>query len=101
MEKDGRLKALSRHEGQTIGLFQGMASKEDHIKEHPYNCRLIAAAPDLFEACEIVIELLDAGQLVRDISKDHEPNYILEMVKFVPKLAKITSAISKAKGELT
>lgn len=49
------------------------------------------------EANQIFIELLESGWLVRDISRDSQPGWILEQLKFVPKLAEANAAEEKAK----
>ena len=79
---------------------QHIPNEKSGAVEERANAQLIAAAPDMLEALEIVFELIDSGQLVRDISKDHESDFSLKMLKFVPKLQLINKAITKANGDL-
>lgn len=60
------------------------------------NARLIAAAPDLLEACKLMFGYIEDGTLVRDIGKDGDANWGLMMMRFVGALNKIQAAISKA-----
>lgn len=60
------------------------------IEERKANARLISAAPDLLEACEMVIQQLTSDKFNVVIYPDVEP-YSFKLVK---------AAIAKAKGEL-
>ncbi len=64
------------------------------------NAHLIAAAPELLMALESIIDGFDSGMFVRDVSRDAQPNWALEMMKLVRMLADAKQAIAKAKGEL-
>ena len=57
------------------------------------------AAADLLAALKWFVEQITDGTLVRDISKDHEPEYNLRMMKFVQQLNETEAAIAKAKGK--
>ena len=62
------------------------------------NTHLIAAAPELLEACQWFIKQLDDGVLVRDISRDGEPGWPMRMLGFTGALAKAVAAIAKAEA---
>jgi len=64
-----------------------------------HDAKLAAAGPEMLTALEVLVELIDSGQLVRDISRDHEPGFAMKMLKFVPKIKQAVDAIAKAKGE--
>ena len=59
---------------------------------------LIAAAPELLEACKWFMAQLDDGVLVRDIGNDSHPDYHIRMLKFVTHLGNASVAIAKAEG---
>jgi hypothetical protein len=59
---------------------------------------LIAAAPDLLAALKDVFNLVDEGFLVRDTSKDADPLWALNSVRFVTRLKTAFDAIEKAGG---
>ena len=61
--------------------------------------RLIAAAPELLEACKLLWNHIEKGTLVRDITKDAAPEWALLMVKFVADLNKVQAAIAKAEAK--
>ena len=63
------------------------------------NAHLIAAAPELLEACKTLIELIDTGYLVRDISHDGEPGFAIRQLEPVMQLRSVVLAIAKAEGE--
>ena len=68
----------------TIGATPGEAAA---------NARLIAAAPELLEACKWFMAQLDAGHLVRDTSRDGEPDCYAHM-----HLGVVAEAIAKAEA---
>ena len=53
---------------------------------------------ELLEACKWFMQQLDDGVLVRDISRDGEPDYHKRMLEFVFDLGKAFTAIAKAEG---
>lgn len=57
---------------------------------------LIAAAPELLEACQFFMGALDDGDLVRDTSKDYDESWGLKAAKLITDLAKAEAAIRKA-----
>lgn len=71
-----------------------------HCSQADANARLIAAAPDLLEACEFFFGAIESGEIVRDISRDGEPDWALRMVRFTAKLGKAQAVIAKAEGQL-
>jgi hypothetical protein len=68
------------------------------ISECDANMRLIAAAPDLLNACKFFFQALETGKLVRDISQDAKTDWALKMIEFMRDLGKAQAAIFKAEG---
>jgi hypothetical protein len=62
------------------------------------DARLIAAAPDLLEACKAVLEQFDSGALVRNTDSDGLSDWALRAVKPLKALADMKAAIAKAEG---
>lgn len=59
---------------------------------------LIAAAPELLEACQGLIRMMDEGVLVRDISDDGESGWAIKQLPLVMAVKAATEAITKATG---
>lgn len=53
--------------GRNIVYF-GRAEGSEEFKERDANARLIAAAPDLLEACKLALERLRPGNIRKDFS---------------------------------
>ena len=64
----------------------------------PANARLIAAAPDLLEACKWFMAQLDSSVFVRDTSKDGDADWHIRSMRLVVDLGKAATAITKAEG---
>lgn len=64
--------------------------------EDKANANLIAAAPELLEACKWFVGALETGLLVRDITKDGQPDWSIKMLSFVKELQNAQTAIAKA-----
>lgn len=60
------------------------------------NGKLLAAAPDLLEALQSVLALIDNGTLVRNISKDSEPDYAVRQLLLILAIKQASEAIKKA-----
>lgn len=65
-------------------------------EEHLANARLIAAAPELLAATQWFLSEMEAGTIVRDITKDGDPDWSLKMLRFVSGLQKAQTAVAKA-----
>lgn len=59
---------------------------------------LIAAAPELLSALQTLFGMIESGQLVRDITHDHEPNWSRAAMKLVTAVSQAQQAIQKATG---
>ncbi len=66
------------------------------VSEFEANARLIAAAPDLLAALKNVMDLLDKGVLVRDITKDGNSDWAIQMLNLVRDMKNWQLAIAKA-----
>ena len=67
----------------------------------PERARLIAAAPDLLEACKWFVSQLQTGTIVRDITKDAQSDWdiwAMRTMHFTVDLRKAVSAVAKAEG---
>lgn len=62
------------------------------------NARLMAAAPDLLAALKSLLHDIDTGLLVRDITRDGEAGWAMNMLEFVQRLQAAQSAVAKAEG---
>ena len=89
----GRLVAEMATE-RTSAEKQGSTKEVDPIAA----MRLMKAAPELLHACKWFMAMLDCGTLVRNISRDGQPDYAMRMMGFVMNLKKAQAAISDAEG---
>ena len=78
-----------------------VASVRETIPEMEANGYLIAAAPDLYEALDHMMQLIDNGVLVRDTSKDAETGWALHQLPLLMTLKSAQSALAAARGEKT
>lgn len=62
------------------------------------DCVLHKHAGELLEAAKDIKAMIDSGLLVRDITKDGQSKWALEMMKFVMRYQKFVGAITKAEG---
>ena len=62
------------------------------------DARLISAAPDLLAALNDVFELIDEGFLVRNTSRDADPLWALNSLRFVTRLKAAYDVFVKAGG---
>lgn len=53
---------------------------------------------ELLDALRGIMRLIDGGELVRDISRDGEPDWSLRMICLVSTLKAASDAIAKAEG---
>ena len=68
------------------------------VDEAKGNAHLIAAAPELLEAAKDITAMIDSGFLVRDITKDGQPQWAMKTMTFVMRLNKFVEAIAHAEG---
>lgn len=59
-------------------------------------CPMHKAAPEMVAALEDVMAMIDQGLLVRNITKDADPKWAIEMMKFAMRLNKIQAALALA-----
>ena len=83
---------ISYHE-LNIGIAKVLSNIGQPAKA---NAALIAAAPELLEACKFFMTALETGLLVRGIGKDNQSDWALKMANFVKQLQKAQAAIAKA-----
>ncbi len=101
---------LSVGQGQNrkriIKLLDSHGLLVDFHPLHP-DARLIAAAPDLLrqrdalrEALAGIFQMIESGELVRDVSKDGDPSWAMTVVPLVTKLnqARAALALCETKG---
>lgn len=62
------------------------------------NAHLIAAAPDLLAACKALMALIDSGYLVRDTTRDSDPDWAMKQLGPVQDMKNAQDAIAKAEG---
>lgn len=68
-------------------------------RETPANAALIAAAPELYEACKALFGHIESGTLVRSIEKDGDSDWTVRMFNFARDLANTRTALFKAEGK--
>ena len=85
--------------GRRIGGFEVMGAAQKYGPSDKANARLAAAAPDLLKACKWFMQQLDDSVLVRDISRDGEPDWTMRMLRFTVSLSEGSEAIAKADGK--
>ena len=100
--------------GRSYAQFLGCAYVIANLETGEANARLIAAAPEtaaerdrlkelcgeLLVACKNYMENLEAGILVRDITRDHESGWAIRMLTFTTELEECQNAIAKATESL-
>lgn len=60
------------------------------------NARAIAAAPELLQALKGLLDDIDSGLLVRDVTRDGAPGWTTHMLAFVERLRRAQAAVLKA-----
>ena len=70
---------------------------EDHRESHA-DQRLLAAAPELYEALKDVMALINSGLLVRSTVDDTKPGWAIKQLPIITGLAKAMTALGKATG---
>ena len=79
-------------------IARAIYSNGNDPDEQKANARLIAAAPELLDACQRLIKMMDEGLLVRDIRGDTEPGWAVKQLPLVMSVKAATEAIAKATG---
>ncbi len=62
------------------------------------NARLIAVAPDLYDAVKVILAGFEKGVFVRNTDNDHDPMWLLGIAVQIAALAKAQQAIARAEG---
>jgi hypothetical protein len=70
-----------------------MSDDEKPQKGPTLEQRLQRENKELKEALRDLFSMMEEGFLVRDISKDHEPNWVFKMMSFVSRLKKAQDLI--------
>ncbi len=83
--------AVSDGEGRPLAGYL-----RDHLAKHGWVIR--AAADDLLLALKAMVNLVDSGTLVRDISRDHEAGFAVRQLPLVMTLKNAQEAIARAEG---
>lgn len=84
---------------QMYGICRIEEDASESRRSMTANARLIAAAPELLEALQGLFELIERGDLVRDITRDDDQNWSMKILDFVPRIQKAQLAIAKARGQ--
>jgi hypothetical protein len=71
----------------------------ESLDEARANARLIAAAPEMYEALKSFMKLIDEQQLVRNVSHDGELGWAFKQLDIVMTLLAAKTALAKADGE--
>ena len=73
---------------------------DGHADEPPVDnlAALISDRDELLTACKWFVDQLERGVIVRDITKDAQPDWAMRMRHFVIDLQKVIQAIAKAEG---
>ena len=79
------------------GLVSDVHGLPDYEAERD---RLKELCGELLVACKNYMENLEAGILVRDITRDHESGWAIRMLTFTTELEECQNAIAKANGVL-
>lgn len=70
-----------------------------NVFESKANAKLIAAAPEMYEALIDVFAMIDEGYLVRNTSGDAETGWAMKQLPFIMRLQVAHAALAKARGE--
>lgn len=85
-----------RHHTHMVAIAYGQFI--DHYYNHDDNAQLIAAAPELLASLKALLGDIESGLLVRDITRDGDPNWSAQMLDFVRRLQAAQAAVAKAEG---
>lgn len=77
-----------------------MPTKSPLPRDPERAARLIAAAPDLFQALKEIMDGFYSGVFVRDVSRDHEAGWSIRLLPVVRTLQRAEVAIAQVEGSL-
>jgi hypothetical protein len=98
-EKDGGMICVVRHPQDSPCIDVGDDGYAEAAEACEANANLIAAAPEMYEALQLLLGLIEAGHLVRDTSGDSESNWATRQLPLIGALSKSAAAIAKAEGK--
>lgn len=84
--------------GKAFAWQPNNAARPRTADEEAANARLLVAAPMLLAAVKGLLNDIDTGLLVRDITRDGDPNWSREILAFVQRLQQAQAAVLAAEG---
>jgi hypothetical protein len=84
--------------GRALEVLEALLAEFEAENHAPGN--LYEAAPELLAGCKWFMAALGDGRLVRDVSRDAQPDWALQMLDFTRELTKIQKAIYTAEPPL-
>ena len=81
-----------------LRLISHVLVRGNSLRQDEANARLIAAAPEMYEALRGMLKLIDDGMLVRDMSHDHESDWAMKQIPLVRTLQLAQAALAKTEA---